>query len=76
MSGEKRVSGSSLDSFEEAAKNAFEEFEGDPNREGMAAARVVTLWLEKGGFVGRIQYHVELEAYPQPGEAPAAYSNP
>jgi flavin-binding protein dodecin len=61
-----RFIGTSLESFEEAAVNAFAEFEGDPSREGLAAAKVHMMWVEKGGFVGRIQYHVELEPMANP----------
>jgi hypothetical protein len=60
MAEEKRVTGTSLESFAQAAASAFEQIPGDPNREGLAAADVARAWVTKGGFVGRTQYHVEL----------------
>ena len=54
------IVGTSFTSFADAAKNAFDQVPGDPDREGVAAADVRRLWLTKGGFVGRVQYHVEL----------------
>jgi flavin-binding protein dodecin len=65
MAEEKRVTGTSLESFEQAAASAFDEIPGDPNAEGIASADVVRTWVTKGGFVGRTQYHVELLS---PGE--------
>ena len=60
MAEEKRIPGMSFESFSDAAAKAFEQVEGDPQREGLATARVERLWLEKGGVVGPTQYHVEL----------------
>ena len=60
MAEEKRVPGMSLESFSDAAAKAFEQVEGDPQKEGLATARVERLWLEKGGVVGATQYHVEI----------------
>jgi hypothetical protein len=54
------VTGTSLESFSDAASTAFRDIEGDPEREGAAAADVVRLWMTKGGVVGRTQYHVEI----------------
>jgi hypothetical protein len=54
------VVGTSFTSFADAATIAFDQIPGDPDREGSAAATVSRLWLTKGGFVGRVQYHVEL----------------
>jgi hypothetical protein len=56
-----RVIGTSLESFTEATAMAFSQIKGDPGREGAAAASVLRMWVTKGGFVGRNQYHVELE---------------
>jgi hypothetical protein len=58
---ETTLTGSSFESFEDAATQAFASVQGDPNREGLAFATVRRLWLEKGGIVGRIQFHVDLE---------------
>ena len=60
MAEEKRVTGTSFESFTDAARSAFDQIEGDPDREGLAEAEVTRFWLEKGGVVGRIQYGVEL----------------
>lgn len=54
------IVGTSFTSFADAAKSAFDEIPGDPNREGAAAASVERLWMTKGGFVGQVQYHVEI----------------
>jgi hypothetical protein len=58
-SGEKAV-GTSFDSFDEAARSAFDAIAGAPHREGLGAAEVSRLWLTKGGVVGRVQFHAEL----------------
>jgi hypothetical protein len=58
--GGRRVTGTSLESFSDAAATAFGDIEGEPGREGMAGADVVRMWLTKGGIVGRTQYHVEI----------------
>jgi hypothetical protein len=64
-----RVTGSSFESFAEAAATAFEQVPGDPAREGVAAAYVTALWMTKGGIVGRPQYNAELvPATPGEGE--------
>jgi hypothetical protein len=60
MPDDESVVGTSFDSFTEAAKAAFDQIPGDPDREGAAAAEVRRLWLTKGGIVGRVQYHAEL----------------
>lgn len=57
---EATVKGTSMESFAEAADNAFREVPGDPKREGAAAAEVTRLWMTKGGIVGTTQYHAEL----------------
>ena len=62
MSEEQRVTGTSFESFSEAAANAFADIPGDASSEGLASARVERMWLEKGGIVGRTQYRVELVA--------------
>ena len=54
------IVGTSFTSFADAARIAFDEVPGDPDREGLAAADVARLWLTKGGVVGRVQYHAEL----------------
>ena len=56
-----RVTGTSLESFEEATDHAFGQIPGD-GPEGSASADLVRAWVTKGGFVGRTQYHVELAA--------------
>jgi hypothetical protein len=70
MAEYQRVTGSSFNSFAEAAKSAFDEVEGDRSREGIAEARVTELWMTKGGVVGRTQYHAELERVPD-GSSPS-----
>jgi hypothetical protein len=60
MPDEVRVTGSSLESFEDAVASAFSDVPGDPEREGLASADVVRAWVSKGGFVGQTEYHVEL----------------
>lgn len=60
MSESQPAVGTSFDSFADAAKVAFDQIPGDPDREGYAAANVARLWLTKGGVVGHSQYHVEL----------------
>lgn len=57
------VTGTSLTSFAEAAKSAFDEIPGDPDREGIASAVVERMWMTKGGFVG-MQYHVKIKGGP------------
>jgi flavin-binding protein dodecin len=64
---EKRVTGTSFESFADAARKAFDQIEGDPEREGLAEAEVTGLWLEKGGVVGGVQYRVELTSPPGRG---------
>jgi hypothetical protein len=63
------ATGTSFDSFAQAAASAFEQIPGDPNREGAASAVVSRLWMSKGGFVGRVQYHAELVAVADAGTA-------
>lgn len=60
MAEQETVVGTSLTSFADAAKTAFDQIPGDPDREGAAAAEVSRLWITKGGIVGREQYHAEL----------------
>ncbi|MDX6438313.1 MAG: hypothetical protein QOF45_896 [Gaiellaceae bacterium] len=60
MSQQEGIVGASFESFADAAKAAFDQIPGDPNREGAAAADVARLWVSKGGIVGRVQYHAEL----------------
>jgi hypothetical protein len=60
MAEEQRVTGTSLESFEDAVATAFADVPGDPDREGLASADVVRAWVSKGGIVGQTQYHVEL----------------
>jgi flavin-binding protein dodecin len=54
--------GTSFESFSDAAASAFKEMKGNQGKEGLASATVVRMWLEKGGFVGRTQYKVEIKA--------------
>jgi flavin-binding protein dodecin len=54
------IVGTSFESFADAAQSAFAQVEGDPGKEGAAAAEVVRMTLTKGGIVGRTQYHVEI----------------
>jgi hypothetical protein len=74
MADETRVTGSSLTSFDDAARTAFGMVRGDPNAEGMKAAEVSRMTMTGGGFVGVTQYHVELRvlgrAYEEPKETP------
>jgi hypothetical protein len=60
MADEGLVSGSSLTSFDDAARSAFATVRGDRQREGSKAADVSRMWMTGGGFVGVPQYHVEL----------------
>jgi hypothetical protein len=55
-----RVTGSSSESFAQAAAAAFDQIQGDPDREGIATAYVTALWMTKGGVVGQPQYNAEL----------------
>jgi hypothetical protein len=64
-----RVTGTSLEGFDDAARQAFDDVPGDPDREGLASADVSRMWLSKGGFVGRVQYHVELDVAADPAGA-------
>lgn len=63
MADEVRVTGTSLNSFAEAADSAFEKIESD-GPEGAALARVDQLRLSRGGVVGSTQYHVEIVQIP------------
>jgi hypothetical protein len=56
----KRATGTSLTSFDEAAAQAFDELGADAGKHRPIEADVVRQWVESGGFVGRLQYHVEL----------------
>jgi hypothetical protein len=60
------VSGTSLESFEEAVTSAMGDIRGDPNREGIAYGEVTRLWVEKGGIVGRPQYHATVRELHEP----------
>jgi hypothetical protein len=72
MADESRVSGSSLASFDDAARIAFGMVRGDPTAEGMKAAEISRAWMTGGGFVGVPQYHVELRVLARAGDpAPA-----
>jgi hypothetical protein len=68
MADEKRVTGSSLRSFDDAATTAFGTVPGDPQQEGSKAAEVSRMWMTGGGFVGIPQYHVELRVLRPAGE--------
>ena len=70
MADEKRVTGSSLTSFADAAKTAFGTVPGDPAQEGRKAAEVSHMWMSGGGFVGVPQYHVELRVLTRPADEP------
>jgi hypothetical protein len=70
MADEKRVTGSSLRSFDDAATSAFGTVPGDPQQEGSKAAEVSRMWMTGGGFVGVPQYHVELRVLSPTGESP------
>jgi hypothetical protein len=67
---EKRVTGSSLSSFADAATSAFGTIRGDPGQEGSKAAEVSRMWMTGGGFVGVPQYHVELRVLSRPPDEP------
>jgi hypothetical protein len=54
------VTGTSFASFQDAVLQAFEQVPGNPAMEGVAQATVQRLWVEKGGFVGQVQFHAEL----------------
>lgn len=64
MAKEQGHVGTSFESFAAAAAAAFDTVPGDPKREGAASAEVARMWVSKGGFVGRVQYHVELLVRP------------
>jgi hypothetical protein len=64
------VTGTSFESFADAATQAFKDVPGD-GPEGSAAAEVRREWLSKGGVVGRQQFHVELEVLRPEGDTPA-----
>lgn len=67
MADEKRISGSSLVSFSDAARSAFGSVPGDPDREGLKTAEVSGMWMSGGGFVGVPQFNVELRVHsPRP----------
>jgi len=70
MSQEQRYTGTSFESFAEAAANALHDIPGDPGNEPVSAT-VTRLWLERGGFVGRTQYRVEIV----PGRPEDAYGD-
>jgi len=70
MADEKRVTGSSLASFDEAARNAFGLVPGDPQQEGYKAAAVSRMWMTAGGFVFITHYHVELRVLKRVQDGP------
>ena len=70
MADERRMSGSSLKSFDDAATIAFGTVRGDPQREGSKAAEVSRMWMTGGGIVGVPQYHVELRVLRRAAEYP------
>jgi hypothetical protein len=70
MADEKRVTASSLTSFDDAARAAFGMVPGDPQQEGSKAAEVSRTWMTGGGFVGVPQYHVELRVLRRAVEYP------
>jgi hypothetical protein len=70
MADETRVTGSSLTSFDAAARNAFGLVAGDPQQEGSKAAAVSRMWMTGGGFVGVPQYHVELRVLERVQDGP------
>ena len=74
MADEKRVTASSLTSFDDAARAAFGTVAGDPQQEGSKAAEVSHMWMTGGGFVGIPQYHVELRVLRRAIELPAEKS--
>lgn len=53
------VQGMSLESFEEAAAEALGQLPAGP--EGFRRGRIVSWWVESGGWVERTQYHVKME---------------
>lgn len=69
MADETRVSGSSLTSFDDAARNAFAMVRGHP----IKAAEVSRMSMMGGGIVGVPQYQVELRVL-EPATRPAAAS--
>jgi hypothetical protein len=58
MAEEQRETGTSFESFSDAASKAFDEV--DLPGPGVVTARVERMWLEKGGAVERTQYRVEI----------------
>ena len=62
MSEQSKITGSSFESFADAAAKAFAQVPGNQKREGAATAIVSRMWMTKGGVVGRVQYHAELVA--------------
>lgn len=59
MAEDHRVTATSLQSFAEAADEAWAQVPGDPNREGLREAEVSRMWITGGGVVGT-EYNVEL----------------
>jgi flavin-binding protein dodecin len=58
VAGEKTVSGSSFESFEDAVQQALGELPAGP--EDLRRARIDEFNVESGGFVGKVQYGVKL----------------
>lgn len=58
-SAEADFSGTSFDSFEDAIKQAVDQ---NPRSSNHRRLKVVSLELEEGGVVGRLQYSVQLQA--------------
>ncbi|HEX2054288.1 MAG TPA: hypothetical protein VHJ78_11265 [Actinomycetota bacterium] len=60
--GSETLHGSSMDSVEDAIRNALSSSPSQSNQRRMA----VSLEVEEGGVVGRLQYHVTLNPQPLP----------
>lgn len=54
------LTGSSLDSFEDAVENAIQE---NPRQSNHRTLHIDSLWVTEGGVVGKVQYHVKLTAF-------------
>jgi hypothetical protein len=61
-----RIRATSFESHHEAIVVAFWQIPSD-GPEGYAAARIERLWVSRGGFVGRNQYHVDVVQLPWRG---------
>ena len=58
MAEEQRETGTSFESFSDAASNALDEI--DAEGPGVVTARIEGMWIEKGGAVPQTQYRVEI----------------